>query len=208
MVDDDVKMVVTMAPQEYQMNLVPEQRYKGSGLTLEDIESAMSQQWRSVYDERISQNLGGNEDCNSKWGLSRQFNGTCHKMWSTGPQEGKLFKEKGQNQSRQEQDKTSKKNFIGTGHLCGKVDHKKENCWLEPENTYLCPAGFQTNGSDDGKEQGAAGVDRNNNARTNNSGMKLVIPAIDDCQEENTKGHEELSMAMLHGWNFPKFKNC
>ena len=126
MVDDDEKMVVNIAPQEYQMILVPEQRSKGLGLTLEDIESAMSQQWRSVYDERISQNLGGSEDCNSKMGLSRQFNGTCHKMWSTGPQEGKLSKEKGQNQSRQEQDKTSKKNFIATGICVARLTTRKK----------------------------------------------------------------------------------
>ena len=74
-------VVMMAAPHEYQMILATEQRAKGTGLyTLSNIniESAMSQQWRSIYSERLKQNLGNNDDCNSEMGLTEQFNGTCY----------------------------------------------------------------------------------------------------------------------------------
>ena len=78
--DEDEKMAVVMAaaPQDFQMILVTKQWTKGAGFTLDDIENAMSQQWRSIYGKRASQNLGSNEDCNSKLGLTGQLKGTCH----------------------------------------------------------------------------------------------------------------------------------
>ena len=71
-------VVMTVAPQEYLMIMVTEQMAKGTGLTLNDIESAKSKQWRSIYGERTNQDMDGNEDCNSELGLTGQLNGTCH----------------------------------------------------------------------------------------------------------------------------------
>ena len=70
---------MTAVQQECQKILGAEERAKGLGLTLDNIESAMSHKWSSVYRERTSQNLGSNEDCNSELRLTAKFNGTCHK---------------------------------------------------------------------------------------------------------------------------------
>ena len=43
------------APQENETILLAKQRVKGTGLALDDIESVMSQPWRSVYGERTNQ---------------------------------------------------------------------------------------------------------------------------------------------------------
>ena len=101
-------------------------------------------------------------------------------------------KQKGQNQSGQDQ---NKKKFSGTHQLCGKVGHKTEYCWLNLENAHLCPAWFHANASHDRKQQGRARVDGKSNARTNNCGMELAIGAIYDCWETNKEEHGELFLA-------------
>ena len=138
-IDDDEKMPVMRSPKEYQMIMVTKHRGKGMGLTLNNIKSAMSQPWRSMYGERTNQNMGVNEDCNSELGLGRQFNGTCHDCGQWGHKKANCPKlKKGQNLS----ENLNKKKFNGTCHLCGKVRYKKENCWFKPKNEHLHPAWF------------------------------------------------------------------
>jgi gag-polypeptide of LTR copia-type len=54
--EEMIAVVIEKAPQEYQTILTIKQRLKGAALTVDDLESAMTQHYRSVYGGRASNN--------------------------------------------------------------------------------------------------------------------------------------------------------
>ena len=65
------------APDEYQAILNTEQQAKGDEITLQDLAETMDQQWRSLYGQRKTKTITGNDGNNTEVALAA-FAGKCH----------------------------------------------------------------------------------------------------------------------------------
>ena len=112
---DAIAIVMDAAPDEYQAILNTEQRAKGDDITLQDLADTMDQQWRSLYGQRKTKTITGNDGNHwqplqanaitvSKWDTEQQTAHTrktqtkttkqaqtMQPLWKNGTHRGKLL---------------------------------------------------------------------------------------------------------------------
>ena len=105
---------------------------KGVNLTLDDLESAMTQHYRSVYGGKASEK--SSDDSDEKEVTLMNFRGKCNKCHKTGhmAKDCKSGKASG-----------GKNTFKGTCHNCGSTGHMATNCWVKEENKDKRPANWK-----------------------------------------------------------------
>jgi hypothetical protein len=139
------------APSKYRAVLSCEQSLKSDKLKLDDLEKAMTRQWRQ---ERSSQHKDddGDDDDGGEVTLSA-FQGVCFRCKQKGhradncPKRSKGGAPNGNNQK-------GKNKFGGKCFNCGKEGHRSADCWEKDENKNKRPKGYKTQ-----SEKGTAAVD-------------------------------------------------
>ena len=82
--EDAIAIILDAAPVEYQSVLNPEQRAKGSNITLQDLAETMDQQWQSMYGKRTTKDLQGDDGNEIALGAINTFRGKCHNCGEEG----------------------------------------------------------------------------------------------------------------------------
>ena len=80
---DAIAIVMDAAPDEYQAILNTEQRAKGDEITLQDLAETTDQQWRSLYRQRRTKTITGNDGNDAEVALAT-FAGKCHNCQQVG----------------------------------------------------------------------------------------------------------------------------
>ena len=80
---DAIAIVMDAAPDEYQAILNTEQLAKGDDITLQDLAETMDQQWRSLYGQRKTKTITGNDGNDTEVALAA-FAGKCHNCQQVG----------------------------------------------------------------------------------------------------------------------------
>jgi len=139
--EDLIAVVLDAAPVEYQGVLTAEQRRHGKDLTLEQLEEAMEQHYRSIKDK-----VGSGSNNNRTEVSLVAFGGTCWNCGERGHRSSQCSKPKkngsnnrGNNNNSNKSGKSSKKCFN-----CGKIGHVSPDCWLKEENARKRPSWFKT----------------------------------------------------------------
>jgi hypothetical protein len=138
-------VVLNAAPKEYKSVLTTEQRIKGNALTLDDLESAMTQLYRQMYPR---EGTNGRNDMDSEIALSA-FNGICFKCNKRGHKASDCTSS-GAGKGGGNRNPHKNKKCFG----CGKMGHIAANCWEKESNASKRPSGWKSS-----KETGAVGVD-------------------------------------------------
>jgi Zinc knuckle len=79
-----IGVIIKKAPQEYQQVLTIEQQLKGAALTVDNLESAMTQHYHCVYGGRSSNNSNKNDDGTEKEATLVNIKGNCFKCGKSG----------------------------------------------------------------------------------------------------------------------------
>jgi Reverse transcriptase (RNA-dependent DNA polymerase)/Zinc knuckle len=122
--EEMIAVIIEKAPQEYQQVLTIEQRIKGAALTVDDLESAMTQHFRCVYGSRAN-NISKNDDGTEKEVTLVNIKGNCFKCGKPGHRA---------KDCRSSKSGGEKGKFKGTCHNCGMTGHAATNCWEKEEN--------------------------------------------------------------------------
>ena len=117
---DAIAIVMDAAPDEYQAILNTEQRAKGDDITLQDLAETMDQQWRSLYGQRKTKIITGNDGNDTEVALAA-FAGKCHNCHQVGHRAADCPHKKNTN-------KNNKNKRKRCSH-CGKLGHVEANCW-------------------------------------------------------------------------------
>ena len=134
-----IAVVMTAAPKAYVSVMTTEQRIQGTSLKLEDLESAMTQQYRQTVG--ASGGAGGGDKGGKEFTLSA-FGGTCYRCHKSGhkakdcPDKGK----KGGGAGGNKHGGASKNLKCST---CGKSGHKAADCWSDESNAGKRPKWFK-----------------------------------------------------------------
>lgn len=121
--EDLISIVLAAAPEEYQSILTIEQRVKGVNITLDDLESAMVQQYR------MRKNTTANKKKDSTGGHETNFAAPPIKSNNRNGQTYKGNNRRGRKKK-------------GPCWTCGK-GHWDRECWDKPENAHLRPAWYK-----------------------------------------------------------------
>ena len=168
-----ISAALRAAPSEYRAVLSCEQSLKGNGLKLDDLEKAMTRQWRQ---ERSSQHKDDdNDDEGGEVALSA-FHGTCFKCKQKGHKADKCPKgNKGSTTSVEKQKNTHK--FSGKCFNCGKTGHRSVDCWEKDENKAKRPKGYKIQ-----SEKGSAAVDTVEFVLT--SSETMAVPEVQELLDD------------------------
>ena len=133
--EDLLATVLEKAPEEYASILATEKRMKGANLTLENLEAAMDTEYRIRY------GVKGTEREKKKRGeLSLSaFNGIYYNCQL----EGHLARDCPKSIKDQRFGDKGGGKFKGTCNNCGKLGHKKTDCWQLEENKNKRPSGYK-----------------------------------------------------------------
>ena len=132
--EDAIAIVMDAAPDEYQAILNTEQRAKGDEITLQDLAETMDQQWRSLYGQRKTKTITGNDGNDTEVALAA-FAGKCHNCHQVGHRAADCPHKKNTN-------KNNKNKRKRCSH-CGKMGHVEANCWNRPENSNKHPKWYK-----------------------------------------------------------------
>lgn len=113
------------APKEYSMVLTCEQKTKGMALSIDDLEGATNQLWRTLYGSFGDKSnkemiLSSNEKC-----------GRCYKC------------EKSGHKTFEECRNRSKPKFNGKCNSCGATGHRAADCFKDPKNAGKIPEWYK-----------------------------------------------------------------
>lgn len=140
-----IAVVIDAAPKEYKSILTSEQRAQGTAITVEKLEAAMTQHWRSI----------NNVNANGVTEIElAAFNGTCFLCKQPGHKKIDCPQNKGQQQGSGSGGGTRRRpRFNGTCYNCGKQGHRSRDCWEKEENASKRPKNWKSS-----KEQAAPAV--------------------------------------------------
>ena len=130
-----IAVVMTAAPKAYVSVITTEQRIQGTRLKLEDLESAMSQQYRQTVGASNGGERGGKEF------TLGAFGGICYRCHKTG-HKAKDCPDKNKKGGSNEKQKGNKNLKCNT---CGKGGHKAADCWSDESNANRRPKWFKNN---------------------------------------------------------------
>jgi hypothetical protein len=121
---DCIGVVFATAAEKYHSVLTSEQRTKGDGLTMDDLEDAMNQLWRQGGGSQKNQtgNDGGEM-------VLSAFGGTCYNCQEKGHSSNQCPKKDGPNIGHRNANGNTQGKFKGECNNCGKIGHKKYDCW-------------------------------------------------------------------------------
>lgn len=131
--EDLFAVVMAVAPDEYQSNLISEQRTKGEDLTLQNLRQVMDTVYRQLYGVRKSK-----QDENEPEVSLSNFAGRCFTCKQRGHKASQCPKGQQTQQGQQQNQANSNAKQQICGH-CGKKGHNESNCWLKPENRDKAP---------------------------------------------------------------------
>jgi Zinc knuckle len=147
---DLIAVVVDVARQEYQAVLMAEQSIKGDQLTLHDLETVMTQQYRQINRGRMTKRDKEGEV------LLTAVHGACYICGKKGHMANKCPNRESNNTDKK---RTSKKCLN-----CNKKGHLAKDCWFKESNKDKRPPGFVVKSNkDESGEKAAAMIDDVNN---------------------------------------------
>jgi hypothetical protein len=126
---DCIGVVFATAAEKYHSVLTSEQHTKGAGLTMDDLEDAMNQLWRQGGEsqKKHTGNDGGEM-------VLSAFGGTCYNCQEKGHRANQCPKKDGPNNGYRNTSGNTRGKFKGERNNCGKIGHKKSDCWQLEEN--------------------------------------------------------------------------
>jgi hypothetical protein len=140
------------APSKYRAVLSCEQSLKSDKLKLDDLEKAMTRQWRQ---ERSSQHKDDDSDDEEGGEVSLSaFQGTCFRCKKKGHRADNCPKKNKGGAPNGNNNQKGKNKFGGKCFNCGKEGHRSVDCWEKDENKNKRPKGYKTQ-----SEKGSAAVD-------------------------------------------------
>jgi hypothetical protein len=121
---DCIGVVFATAAEKYHSVLTSEQRTKGAGLTMDDLEDAMNQLWiqGGGRQKKHTGNDGGEM-------VLSAFGGTCYNCQEKGHIANQCPRKDGPNNGYRNASGNTGGKFKGECNNCGKIRHKKSDCW-------------------------------------------------------------------------------
>jgi hypothetical protein len=140
-----IGVVFATAAEKYHSVLTSEQRTKGAGLTMDDLEDAMNQLWRQGggSQKKHTGNDGGEM-------VLSAFGGTCYNCQEKGHRSNQCPKKDGPNNGYRNVSDNTRGKFKGECNNCGKIGHKKYDCWQLEENKNKRPKEYRRGNSEHG----------------------------------------------------------
>ena len=131
--DELIATVLEKAPREYMSVLTTEQRVQGTRLTMNHLEEAMTQLYRSLYGS-------GSEEKGDEIGLSSVDSSgvVCYRCKEKGHKAYECPKKNNGSKGG-----SSGKKFKGKCNSCGKQGHKAADCWSDPKNASKVPEWYK-----------------------------------------------------------------
>jgi hypothetical protein len=142
---DCIVVVFAKAAENYHSVLTSEQRTKGAGLTMDDLEDAMDQLWRQGggSQKKHTGNDGGEM-------VLSAFGGTCYNCQEKGHRANQCSKKDGPNNGYRNASGNTRGKFKGECNNCGKIGHKKSECWQLEENKNKRPNDYRRGNAEHG----------------------------------------------------------
>ena len=131
-VEDKLATILSVCPLSYKPILTSEVRNRGSNLTIDDLEEAMTFHFRSMqFGEGAKTTTSKSEDDElAMMATSSLFCKYCKETTHDIKNCGKLA-------SKNSRDKTQR--FSGNCNWCGKTGHRADDCWSKPGNEHKKP---------------------------------------------------------------------
>jgi hypothetical protein len=135
---DCIGVVFATAAEKYHSVLTSEQRTKGAGLTIDDLEDAMNQLWRQGggSQKKHTGHDGGEM-------VLSAFGGTCYNYQEKGHRANQCPKKDGPNNGYRNTSGNTQGKFKGECYNCGKIGHKKSDCWQLEKNKNKRPKDYR-----------------------------------------------------------------
>jgi hypothetical protein len=172
-----IAATLAKAPGHYSAVLTQVLREKGENLKLQDMQSALKEQWR------IRNNLVNGTDSKDDSESNSDGKGTesalfmanikCYNCGQTGHKANQCPKKKSNNRGG-----GGRRKFNGTCNNCGKRGHKEADCWLLEKNAHKCPANWKT---------------KSNNDEAGGSAVELCMMITDQPGSMNDEEYEEVN---------------
>ena len=157
--EDKLALVLEKAPDKYASTLAIIQESKGDQLTIDDLERAMTLEYRL-------RTKGSKVDGKGKELSLSSFNGICYKCKQSGHKANACPNGKGEGGKGKFNGK-----FNGKCNLCGKQGHKANDCWENNNNKDKRPKWYKAGGDNNGTEKGLAASNNNES----NSGTEFMF---------------------------------
>jgi hypothetical protein len=126
---DCIGVVFATAAEKYHSVLTSEQRTKGADPTMDDLEDAMNRLWRQGggSQKKHTGNDGGEM-------VLSAIGGTCYNFQEKEHRANQCPKKDGPNNGNRNASDNTRGKFKGKYNNCGKIGHKKSECWQLEEN--------------------------------------------------------------------------
>jgi hypothetical protein len=179
---DCIGVVFATAAEKYHSVLTSEQRTRGAGLTMDDIEDAMNQLWRQGggSQKKHTGNDGGEM-------VVSAFGGTCYNFQEKGHRANQCPKKYGPNNGYRNTSGNTRGKFKGECNNCGKIGHKKSDCWQLEENKKKRPKDYRRGNAEHGNYAISSGTG------DEDSDAEFIMCTV--CYDE--EGANEKDIAML-----------
>lgn len=165
-----IAVVMAAAPEKYKSLLISTQALKGTHVTIDDLEVAMTQHYRSSNHGKD----GGDEIALI----------SCFSCGEEGHKSHQCTKKKGHKNTKGKSNGKSAGRFTGKCNECGTIGHKAADCWEKSENASKRPSNWRS------KKNGES-------ANVNVDSNELLLSSID--LEDGTAPKKSYVEALLFG---------
>ena len=174
-----IPIILDVAPEEYRAVLSSERRMRRDALTVEDLESAMMEEYRQMTRTQVKSS--GTEGEMLLFGQ-----GVCYSCGSPGHCANECPKRRDQSKN---QGRTHR--FQGKCSTCGVKGHRSKDCWTKEENKDRRPANWKS-GNDKHQEKTTLAVDKS--VQKSNKGEQIKSM---DNQIEYGWVNDDLGVSLL-----------
>ena len=174
-----IPIILDVAPEEYRAVLSSEKRMRRDTLTVEDLESAMMDEYRQMTRTQVKSS--GTEGEMLLFGQ-----GVCYSCGSPGHRANECPKRRDQSKN---QGRTHR--FQGKCSTCGVKGHRSKDCWTKEENKDRRPANWKS-GNDKHQEKTTLAVDKS--VQKSNKGEQIKSM---DNQIEYGWVNDDLGVSLL-----------
>jgi hypothetical protein len=175
---DCIGVVFATAAEKYHSVLTSEQHTKGAGLTMDDLEYAMNQLWRQGggNQKKHTGNDGGEM-------VLSAFVGTCYNLQEKGHRANQCPKKDGPTIGHRNASGNTRGKFKGECNSCGKIGHKRSDCWQLEENKNKRPMDYRRGDAEHGNATIGGG------AGDEDSDAEFLMCAV-EYEEEGAKDED------------------